>query len=487
MPSSLEKLRNSDCFEKIVERVSIALLVANDAHEIVVANRRAEALFGYTVRELLGQTIEQLVASGAIEGAPVPVSQNVSSEFRDAVALRKDGVKIPIEMAVSSMATSVGLFTLVCCADITARNRAEEVEQQMAAIIESADDAILTKSLDGTVRSWNPAAERLLGYRAEEIVGGPVTRLIPSELQDEEAMILNQIRMGQRVDHFETIRRKRDGSRLDVSLTISPIRDRTGTIIGASKIMRDISNRKRSEANLLRSNAELERINAELDEFVYTASHDLRSPLTNVAKMAQWILEDDRSLSDQTRDRLMLIKNRIERLKRLLNDIRNYARMGRYDESSGAQLSAAALTTEVVEDLHIPQGFAIRPHSDLEKVQVKRTPLAQILRNLIDNAIKHHHRQSGTVAVSVDSSRPMMRFSVIDDGLGIPKEYQEEIFEMFKTLKSKDQVEGSGMGLALVKKIVAGMGGVCGVKPVSGGGSEFWFDWPKLPYDTDAQ
>jgi PAS domain S-box-containing protein len=363
--------------------------------------------------------------------------------------------------------------------DITERKRAEEVQQRITALVEFADDAIVTKGLDGVVRSWNPAAERLLGYRAEEIIGQPVTRLLPEDRQEEETMILDRLRRGERISHFETIRRRKDGSLVQVSLSISPIRDHAGIIVAASKIMRDITERKRAEDELRRSNAELQQRNKELDDFVYTASHDLRAPLTAVSKVAQWILDDDGALTAESRARLALIQGRIERMKLLLNDIRDYTRAGKFSEPSGPPLSASALVADVAATSYVPTGFSIRCDPSLEAVQVSRVPLEQVLHNLIGNAIKHHDRGTGIVTVSVESSGPRLRFSVIDNGPGIPEEYRDVIFEMFKTLKPRDAIEGSGMGLALVRKIVGRMGGKCGIEAAIGRGAKFWFDWPK--------
>jgi PAS domain S-box-containing protein len=363
--------------------------------------------------------------------------------------------------------------------DITDRKRAEEVEQRMAALVESADDAILTKGLDGIVRSWNPGAERLLGYRADEIIGQPITELLPPDRQDEESMILDQLRKGERVSHFETVRRRRDGSLVDVSLTISPMFDHSGIVVGASKIMRDISERKRAENELRRINEDLAEKNQDLDDFVYTASHDLRAPLTGVGTVAQWILDDDGTISAESRARLVLIQGRIERMKRLLNDIRDYARAGELAEPSETPPTAAVLVAEVAATSYVPAGFSVRCDPSLDGVHVNRVPLEQVLHNLINNAIKHHDRETGIVTVSVESGGPRLRFSVIDDGPGIPQAYREAVFEMFKTLKPRDEVEGSGMGLALVRKIVGRLGGKCGIEELVGRGVEVWFDWPR--------
>jgi PAS domain S-box-containing protein len=463
----------------LVEQLPVGVLLADGSQQLILANRRLESLLGYASGELLGQRVDE------IWGPHVFDPDNTAALGSDRALSRridlpdKNGRLIALECRIERIKTPARTLTLACLREIPDSGRSSALERQMTAIIESTDDAVLTKSLDGIIRSFNPGAERLLGYRPEEVIGGPVTRLIPPELQTQETMILDRLRKGERVAHFETVRCRKNGEKIDVSLTISPLRGPNGVVVGASKIMRDISGRKRTEAALYRSNLELQRINADLDEFVYTASHDLRSPLTNIAAVAQWILDDDVSLSPKTRDRLKLIQGRIERMKKLLSDIRDYARGGQYEP--GEPLSAMALVNDVIDGLNVPPGFSIRGDETLRDLQIQRIPLAQIFHNLIDNAIKHHDRRVGCIVVSVDRNGPMLRFSVTDDGPGIPPEYREEIFGMFKMLKPKDQVEGSGMGLALIKKIVVRMGGACGVESASGRGSAFWFDWPESP------
>jgi PAS domain S-box-containing protein len=476
-----------DWFELIVEGVPVALLMADQDRRISLVNRNTETLFGYSRSELIGEPLELLIPQRFREQHAAQVSiylgaptQRRMGAGRELFGRRKNATEMPIEIGLSPIRAAKGVFTLASIIDITERKRAEEVERQMAALVESADDAIVAKDLDGIISSWNPGAQRLLGYRAEEMIGQPVTRLFPDDRLDEEATIVAQIRGGQRVAQYETLRRKKDGSMVEVSLTISPIRDCSGRIVGASKIMRDITERKRSEIALRRSNAELARMNSELDNFVYTASHDLRAPLTGISAIAQWILEDDAALSEESRGRLGLILGRIERMKQLLTDIRDYARSDRDAVDSGHAVSAATLVANVAATANVPPGFSIRGDPSLEPVQVKRVPLEQVLHNLVSNAIKHHDRQAGTVTVSVQNKAQWLRFSVIDDGPGIPDEYRESIFEMFKTLKPRDEVEGSGMGLALVRKIVGRMGGRCGVEPAPERGSHFWFEWPPI-------
>ena len=493
MPLEPELLRSRDWLELIVEGVPSAILIADQDRRILWVNRNTEGLFGYPREELIGQAHRDACpcavprsSSGDVQAFLQAPNARPMGAGRELFGLRKDGGEVPIEIGLNPVRTAAGLITLASIIDITGRRRAETVQQEMAALVESADDAILTKSLDGIVRSWNSGAERLLGYRADEMIGQPVMRLLPDDRQDEETMILDRIRQGQRVAHFETIRRRRDGSLIDVSLTISPIRTAAGVVIGASKIMRDISERKRQEDDLRRRNAELQQMNKELDDFVYTASHDLRSPLNGVHSVTQWILDDDASLTSESRARLVLIQGRIERMKALLNDIRDYARAGQPSKPSGPPMTAAALVEQVASTSHVPSGFSVHCDPGLRQIQVWRMPLEQILHNLIGNAIKHHDRQSGNVAVSAQAHGDWHRFSVVDDGPGIAEPYRQVIFDMFKTLRTRDQVEGSGMGLAIVRKLVEKVGGHCGVEPAGIRGANFWFDWPRVEARSEA-
>jgi PAS domain S-box-containing protein len=480
----LNDFGGSDLFQAIVEAMPTPLLLTDGRYHVSFANRASELLFGYSVREMLDMPAELLVPShmrpvflDLLSSLGVESSDHLEVK-RVLPILRKDGSELPKSVTAQSVEVNAGRMTCLFLEDLLPRLSLHDAEQRMSALVESAEDAILTKSLDGLIRSWNPGAERLLGYSPAQIIGRPITLLLPEDRYDEEAMILDRIRRGQRVAHFETIRRKQDGSLVDVSLTISPIRDHSGAIVGASKIMRDITERKRSESELRHRNRELAQLNADLDDFVYTASHDLRSPLTAVNSVVQWMLEDDHSLSPESQQRLALIRTRMLRMQRLMNDIRDYARSGRSAETSGPTVTAADLVKDVAALSHLPEGFAVACDPSLQTVSVRRVPLEQIFHNLINNAIKHHDRRAGRVFVSVVSNLESLRFSVIDDGPGVPADYKEAIFEMFKTLKPRDEVEGSGLGLALVRKIVGRLGGKCGVEPAGERGSNFWFDWP---------
>ena len=250
--------------------------------------------------------------------------------------------------------------------------------------------------------------------------------------------------------------------------------------------MQDISRRKRAELELQQSNEQLLRVNQALDEFVYTASHDLRAPLVGVNRLAQWILEDDPAVAGKSRERLLTIQGRITRMARLLDDIRDYARAGQASAPAGLAMTASALVADVLSALEVPAGFSVRCDAALAGVPVSRVPLQQVLHNLIANALKHHDRATGAISVTVQEQGERLRFIVEDDGPGIPLEYRQDIFDMFRTLRPRDVIEGSGMGLALVRRIVERMGGACGVEGPAGRGARFWFDWPRTTWPTES-
>ncbi len=362
--------------------------------------------------------------------------------------------------------------------DITERKRADE---RFRLVVEAAPNAMLMADRDRRITLVNRNAEALFGYSRAELIGQPLELLVPQRFRERHPELVADFFAAPRARAMgagrELFGLRKDGSEVPIEIGLNPIETSIGLFTLASII--DITERKRTENELRRKNSELEQTNKELDDFVYTASHDLRSPLNGVGSVVQWILQDDATLTTESRDRLALIQGRIERMKRLLNDIRDYARASQSAEPTGAPLPAADLVADVAATSHVPTGFSIRCDPSLGGVHINRVPLEQVLHNLINNAIKHHDRESGIVTVSVDSSGPRLRFSVIDDGPGIPETYREAVFEMFKTLKPRDEVEGSGMGLALVRKIVGRFGGQCGIDAAHCRGTRVWFEWPR--------
>lgn len=227
--------------------------------------------------------------------------------------------------------------------------------------------------------------------------------------------------------------------------------------------------------------AELERSNQELDQFAYVASHDLRAPLRAVDHLATWIAEDAAALLPPTSQKhLTQLRERVARMDQLLDDLLTYARIGRAD-GKVETVSIAALLADIITFLAPPMGFQIRSTSVLPVFDTLRVPLELVIRNLISNAIKHHYQPTqGKVEIAVQDLGDFWEFCIGDNGPGIAAQYHDRIFGLFQTLQSRDQVEGSGMGLAIVKKAVEQRGGAIRVESTEGQGTTFYFTWPKM-------
>jgi signal transduction histidine kinase len=226
----------------------------------------------------------------------------------------------------------------------------------------------------------------------------------------------------------------------------------------------------------------IEAANKELQEFAYAASHDLKAPLRVIDNASKWIEEDlEQHLTDEIRDHMQLLRSRIGRMERLLDDLLEYSRIGRAtDERYSEVIGGDVLMNNIVALLSPPAGFDLRISPQFSEVRVPRMPLQQVLMNLVGNAIKHHDKKQGHIDITVENNGDHYAFAVKDDGPGIPAQFHDQIFMMFQTLKPRDQVEGSGMGLAMVRKNIEICGGTLKLESEEGKGSTFSFTWPKL-------
>jgi signal transduction histidine kinase len=266
------------------------------------------------------------------------------------------------------------------------------------------------------------------------------------------------------------------------------VEERTTELAQANDNLKcQVTERQLAEKKLTANADELERSNAELEQFAYVASHDLKAPLRAIDNLSKWIEEDLKDvLVGEARENMELIRGRVARLEALLDDLLAYSRAGRIG-TEVAPVDTAAMVDEIVALLDPPEGFTVSVSGELPKFSTANGPLEQVLRNLIGNAIKHHDRTTGHANVSVEDRGDFYEFAVTDDGLGIPPELQDRAFRMFETLKPRDEVEGSGMGLAIVKKVVEWQGGRVWIESETGSrGATFRFIWKKHWQDKEA-
>jgi PAS domain S-box-containing protein len=362
----------------------------------------------------------------------------------------------------------------------------------LTAIVDSSDDAIISKDLNGIITSWNQSAERLFGYTAREAVGKSILMLIPPDRRDEEPKILERLRRGERVDHFETIRVRKDGTQLHISLTISPVRGLDGKIVGASKIARDITDRVLRERALRQANEALKRANADLEQFAYSASHDLQEPLRMISAYSGMLMKKfSGTLGPAGEQYLRFTVEGAARMSSLLTDLRTYAHVSTLGQEPGEEIDAARVLKKTLLnlDVAVKESGAQVTSTALPFVRMYEFQLEQLFQNLISNAIRYRSEQTPCVHIAAEIRRGEWVFSVRDNGIGIEPEFQEEIFAIFKRLHSASSYPGTGMGLAICQRIVERCGGRIWVESELGRGSTFFFTVPvrKPASDLDGR
>jgi PAS domain S-box-containing protein len=372
---------------------------------------------------------------------------------------------------------------------------AHEATLRLAAIVNSSEDAIVSKTLEGIITSWNPAAERMFGYLASEVVGKSITIIIPEDRLHEETEVLRRLRLGETIEHYETIRRRKDGTPLAISLTVSPIRDVNGTVIGASKIARDISGRRQEEEERARllgreqaARAEAERASRLKDEFLATLSHELRTPLTAIVGWVRMLRQgalDERSW----RHALAVVDRNTEALTRLVEDLLDISSitMGRLRLESLPVELAPVVQAAADAVRHAASAKAIRLEIAVDPavgpVAGDAARLQQVVWNLLSNAVKFTPH-GGRIDVALTRAGSDAELTVRDTGQGIKPEFLPRLFDRFSQQDATTTRThgGLGMGLAIVRHLVELHGGVVRAEsPGPGRGATFTVRLPQIP------
>jgi PAS domain S-box-containing protein len=462
-------------------------ILSKDLNGIIQSwNRGAERIFGYTAEEMIGKSISVLAIPERADEIPDILARILKGERVDHYETRrraKDGRIIAVSLTVSPIRDASGTIigASKVARDIGEQKRLSEVHELLAAIVESSDDAIISKDLNGIIRSWNRGAERLFGYKPGEILGRHISTLCPPAVVDEIPNILERIQRGERVDHYETKRLTKDGRILTVSLTVSPIRDSSGVVIGASKVARDMTERDRQETALREVNAALSRSNEDLQQFAYSASHDLREPLRMVAAYSELLkMELEGKLGQPGEQYIGYMMEGALRMEQLLDDLKAYTRVSTDDSHPTEVVNADEVLDKALVNLQtaISESGASISRSALPEVRIFGVQLEQLFQNLIGNAIRYRGREAPRVEISASRDGNAWKFSVRDNGIGIDPRYKEQIFGIFKRLHSKAEYPGTGMGLAICQRIVERLGGQIRVDSQLGHGSTFYFTIP---------
>lgn len=387
--------------------------------------------------------------------------------------------------------------------DISERKQAEqalhESEAEFRANFEQVAVGMAHVGLDGRWLRVNQKLCEIVGYSREEFLNLTFQDITHAD-DVEIALNYNRQLLAEQIPNYTMEKRylRKDGSLVWINLTVSLFRNQEEQkpkyFIA---VVEDISKRKQAEITLQQRAEELIRVNTilaqtttmlqkrnqELDQFAYVASHDLKAPLRAIASLSEWLEEDlGDILPQENRHQMSLLRGRVRRMEGLINGLLEYSRVGR-TEIPSSLVNVGALITEVIDSLQPPPTFNIAVDLAMPTIITQRLPLQQVFANLIGNAITHHPRVDGWVKISAQNQGNCYKFTVADDGTGIPLEYHDKIFVIFQTLQARDTKENTGIGLAIVKKIVESQGGKITLEPFSGPGSTFSFTWPKQRHE----
>jgi PAS domain S-box-containing protein len=446
-------------------------IISKDLNGIITSwNHAAIRVFGYAPEEIIGQSILRLIPP-ELHHEEEQILNTLRAGQRidhyETTRLRKNGERFPVSVSISPIEDAEGriIGASKIARDISDRVKSDEFQFRLAAIVDSADDAIISKDLNGIVKTWNFAASRIFGYAADEMVGQSILKLIPENLKYEEDEILRKLRAGERIEHYETTRRKKSGELIEVSVTISPIRDDSNRVVGASKIARDISDRKRFEILLIQS----EKL-AATGRMAAAVAHEINNPLESVMNLV-FLARQNSPVGSKAHKQLLTAEQELERVSHIARQTLGYYR----ETGAPAEVFLHDLIENVLTVYHskiVANSISLQTRfNDLQKITVSKGEMLQVFSNVIANAIDAM-RAGGTLEIStrkfVGASGPGIQIVVCDSGSGIATEHLPRVFEPFFTTKGN---LGTGIGLWVARQLVESRGGQISIASNSGEGS----------------
>jgi PAS domain S-box-containing protein len=509
-------------YRGLLEAAPDAMVVVNQDGEIVLLNAQAEKQFGYRRDELVGQKVKNIIPDGFAERLIADGTRSAAEALAQQIGTgielsgrRKDGSEFPIEIMLSPLESTEGILVTAAIRNISVRKAAEEhlgqMEGQYRGLLEAAPDAMVVVNQGGEIVLLNLQAEKQFGYRRDELVGQKVKNIIPDGFA--ERLIADGTRsaaeaLAQQIGTgIELSGRRKDGSEFPIEIMLSPLESTEGILVTAA--IRNISVRKKSEEHsaklenqavnlqkardelelrvtertkeLAVANQVLERSNLELKQFAYIASHDLQSPLRSISGFVQLLKSEyEDKLDEQANDWIRRTVQSIAQMQTLIRDLLSYSRV-----DARSRPFAQILFVDIVNDALALLDSSI--HDSGGQVTVGRLPaimgdrsqLVQLVLNLIGNGLTYHSDKPPNIHVSAEHSGKEWIFSIRDNGIGIDPNHYEQIFEIFKRLHDQTEYPGTGIGLAVCRRVVDRHGGRIWVKSEPGHGSTFHFTIPE--------
>jgi PAS domain S-box-containing protein len=472
----------------IVDAAPNGMILVDQKGEITLVNSQVERVFGYSREELLGQSIEMLVPDAVRAKHPThrksfdadPKVRSMGAG-RDLYGQHKDGRHIPVEIGLNPFTTEGERFVLASIIDITERKRSEE---RLRLIVEAAPSGMIMVDHDGKIVLVNSQIERLFGYKREELIGELIEMLVPKPSRGKHPTYRDDFfadpkarPMGVGRDLYGL---RKDGERIPVEIGLNPLLTEGEKFVLASVV--DITERKRAEQLLQEKLSELQRSNEDLQQFAYVCSHDLQEPLRVISNYTQLLAKRYKGSLDNDADEFIeFTVDAAKRMQELINDLLLYSRV----DSKGQEfepVECSAILELAVANLQvaIKENHALIHCDTLPIVKADSSQLIQLFQNLLSNAIKFRSEEPPEIGISVTEQAKFWQFTVRDNGLGFNMKHHERVFVIFQRLHMREKYPGSGIGLAICKKIVERHQGRMWVDSVPGQGTEFHFTLPKI-------
>jgi PAS domain S-box-containing protein len=483
-----DRVASEDIMRLAVEACPSGMIMTDADGNMVLVNAEVERLFGYSREELLNQSIDILVPAtarphhGGLRASFVaePKARRMGVG-RDLFGVRKDGTQIPVEIGLNPIQTRVGLMILSAITDITERKLSDE---RFRLVVEACPSGMIMTDADGKIVLINAEAERLFGYARQELFGRSIDILVPAmtrpghgKLRKDFVAAPEARRMGIGRDLYGA---RKNGTQIPIEIGLNPIETSDGLMILSA--ITDISERKRAAQELANRSEQLERSNADLEQFAHVASHDLQEPLRMVSSFTSLIAEHYKGHTDEKVEKyIRYTLDGAKRMQQLIQDLLSYSRVDSQAELPTLIKSEIAVKT-ALENLNasIEKSHAEIDCDELPAVYADAMQLAQVFQNLIGNALKFSGESSPHIRVGAKRDGDKWVFHVKDNGIGIEKKYAERVFLMFQRLNERGHYEGSGIGLAIVKKIIERHGGLIWFDSELKIGTTFYFTIPAM-------
>ncbi|MEE9297374.1 MAG: PAS domain S-box protein [Phycisphaerae bacterium] len=486
----LRRLEENEARMRAIVETAADGIITIDEHGIILSfNRAGERIFGYGEGELMGKSVNVLVPSPDKERHDEHIGRylrtgeaKIIGLVREVEGQRKDGTIFPMHLAVSEVRLADRRLFTGIVSDLTERKRGEAERVRLATALESAGDIIMVTDQDGALQYVNPAFTRITGYtRAETIGRNP--RILKSGKQDEafygelwETLLRGEVWSG------SVINRRKDGTLFDVQQTIAPVKDSRGRTINYVSVARDVTEQKRAEQELATTTRELKARNAELDAFVFSISHDLKTPLVTLQGYTSALEQDCAEvLSDDAKRYLGHVQEATNKIGTLIEDLLELSRVERVEDLR-TSVDVGRVVEDVISEYQAQigeRGVAVTVHSGFPEVVADRSRLREVFDNLVSNAVKFlNNVREPRIEIGHTQEAGEHRFFIRDNGIGMEPEYHQRVFDVFYRLKEVEDPKGTGVGLAIAKRIVERHGGRIWVESEHGQGSTFYFTLP---------